>query len=152
MIIPIERALEVQVDLFSFADVGGSCGGMVKSVPDGKGSYLTSQWQIAVDNMYRYIKSDLIFVVNEGNCAKFGSLFEAVQRVSPFGPDDRMIWAGTILDPTEKLLKLIESYRDKDIRLGVVNSEFIEEVERIFAKAGVPWSLAPLLPIVTSPD
>lgn len=148
MNIPTQRAVKIQSDLFAFADVGGSCGGMVKYVPDGRGSYLTLEWQNAVDNIYRYIKSDLIFVVNEVNCAKFGSFFEAIRRVSPFGRNDRMIWAGTILDPTEKLLTLIDNYKDKDVRLGIVNPEFIEEIEEIFAKAGVPWSPAPLLPIV----
>jgi hypothetical protein len=123
---------------------------MVKYTPDGRGSYLTNEWQDAVDNIYRCMKSNLLSVDNDSFFKEYGTLVEALRRNSPFrSGDGQLLWNGTFLSPTSTLLQLVGRYLSTTgIRVDIVNTEFIAELERIFADSGVPWSSEPLVPLI----
>ncbi len=59
------------------------------------------------------------------------------------------LWHGGDLCPTERLLELIDKYIPEAGPYDrPVNPAFIQELKDIFAQHNVPWSDAPLLPII----
>ena len=152
MIIPTRRALILQSCLLTYDDCGWSCASMITYTADENGSYPNSEWQDAVDNIYRCQKAGLLSVDNSSFFQKFGSLTEGLRRVSPFqNGDDKNIWIATFLSSTDKLQQLIEQHDSGEgFQRGVVNAAFISDLERIFAEAGVPWSFEPIVPIIVA--
>jgi len=151
MLMPLRNASILQSRLLAYDDVGGTCAYMIKYTTDDKGLYLHHEWQDAVDNIYRCVKSDLLLINNDNFFIKYDSLFEALRRNSPFdSKGDQILWNGTLLDRTDKLTRLVDKYIAVGIRWDVVDTNFIEDLEDIFAEAGVPWSTEPLVPIIVA--
>jgi hypothetical protein len=91
-------------------------------------------------------------VDNTSFFAQYGSLIEGLRRVSPFQRgDDKILWIATFLSGTDKLHQLIEKHGSLSGFDGnVVNTAFIQDVDRIFADAGLPWSSEPLVPVIVA--
>jgi hypothetical protein len=152
MMIPTQRALILQDRLLTYDDCGWSCASMIKYTSDGGGSYLRTEWQDAVDNIYRCQKSGLLTVDNTGFFDKYGSLVEGLRRVSPFqSSDEQILWMATFLSGTDKLHQLVEQHDAVvSFQRDVLNTAFIEDLERIFAESDVPWSSTALVPVIVA--
>jgi hypothetical protein len=137
----LQRRFEILADddfgLVLFAD------GPLDRIAD----YSAAKWQLAVDMLYRTIRSDLVTVHEFIGCSDEKSFFEAIRTVSPYGGDG-LLWNGTLIYGSAKLDTLVRSFFPSGgQQWDELNRPFIEAVEQIFAENGVPWSDKPLLPI-----
>ncbi len=150
MTIPSPRALILQSCLLAYDDCGWSCAAMIQYTSDSNGSYPTPEWQNAVDNIYRCLMSGLLSIDNTSFFEKYGSLVEGLRKVSPFqSGNDKILWIATFLSSTDKLHHLIQQHGSlSGFQKDIVNKAFVEDLERIFAEAGVPWSSEPLVPVI----
>ena len=152
MIIPDDIALWIQrnfevlaSDDFSLAYFAS---GNMDRIPD----YSAARWQLAVDTLYRLIRSGLLKVHQYIRCSDEDTFFEAIRTVSPYGGDG-MLWNGTLVYGTPKLDELFRAFFTSDgSEWEDLNPRFIEALEQIFADNGVPWSDKPLLPIAPSEE
>jgi hypothetical protein len=120
--------------------------GRIDDIPD----RTPQRWQLAVDMMYRCIVSGLIGVHTPKYRNDHDAFFHVLRTFDPYDNGDGMaLWHGGDLCPTERLIELIGKYFPKtDPSDRTVNPAFIQELKDIFAQHDVPWSDAPLLPIV----
>ena len=129
--------------------------GCIDGVPD----YSPKRWQLAVDMIYRSVVSGLSELTYPKYRADHMAFFHEIKTRSPFdrggegpfGDSGGVLWNWEQLYGTDKLATLIDKHFPKiDANHDeIVNPAFIQELHDIFAAAGVPWSDAPLLPIIT---
>jgi hypothetical protein len=121
-------------------------GGRIDDIPD----RTPQRWQLAVDMMYRCIVSGLIDVHTPRYRNDHEGFFHVLRTFAPYGQGDGMaLWHGGDLCPTERLIDLLDKYFPKTGPCNrAVNPAFIQELTGIFAEHNVPWSDAPLLPII----
>jgi hypothetical protein len=120
----------------------------------GIGDRTRQRWQIAVDTIYRCIVSDLVRVLTPKYRDNRDEFFHAIRTLNPFDDNGVVLWNGVVLCSTDGLIALIDKYFPKtegyDPR---ANPAFIEKLRAIFSENSVPWSDAPLLPIIArDPD
>ena len=120
--------------------------GRIDDVPD----YTSQRWQLAVDMIYRCIVSGLMGVDTPKYRNDHDAFFHVLRTFEPYGAGGGMaLWHGADLYPTEKLIELLDKYFPKTGPYERnVNPAFIHELKDIFAQHNVPWSDAPLLPIL----
>jgi hypothetical protein len=148
MDIPNDIAHWLQKNLRTLAEEDSSCAyflsGNVNSAPD----YTTSRWQLAVDTIYRCVKSNLILIYNFVDCDDEAQFFVAIRTLSPFKSEGGLLWNGTQLYGSDMLTIIVEKhFPPSQTYSSDINHAFGEELDEIFQKNGVPWSETPLLPI-----
>lgn len=111
------------------------------------------RWQLAVDVLYRFVMCGLVEVPWERNGGNYdekvhGPLFHVLRTKDPNGPF-YVEWHDELC-PTEFCKQIIDKY-DLTENAGTPDYEvcepFIEELEALFERHGVPWSDEPLLPV-----
>ena len=106
------------------------------------------RWQLGVDLTYRGLICDLMEVNDFGATSDRASFLHTIRTLDPWG-DGPGIWHATIVWGAPRLNKLIEAHFPlPEQRDDQLNHAFIEALEQIFAKNGLPWSDKPLLPII----
>jgi hypothetical protein len=121
--------------------------GFIDGIPD----RTPQRWQLAVDMMYRCIVSGLVGVVTPRYRNDHDAFFHAIRILNPYDERGINLWYGVDLFSTDALVELIGKYFPETGQYdGTVNPVFIQELKDIFAEHNVPWSDAPLLPIVTN--
>jgi hypothetical protein len=115
-------------------------------------------WQLTVDMLYRFIVCDLVEVswkekVHGYDEKTHGPIFEVLRAKDPNGAF-HVEWIDELC-PTDFCKQLIERY---DLAEGVgypdyqLCEPFVEELEALFERYGVPWLDEPLLPLKPTSD
>jgi len=148
MDIPDDIARWLQNNLRTLAEEESSCAyflsGNVKTVPD----YTSSRWQLAVDMIYRCVKSKLTLIYNFADCDDEASFFVAIRTLSPFRSEGGLLWNATLLYGSDMLTTIVEKHFPPSQPYSPdINLAFVEELDEIFRRNGVPWSKTPVLPI-----
>ena len=109
------------------------------------------RWQLAVDMIYRCIVSGLMGVLTPKYSNDVDAFFHDIRTLNPYDESGIVLWNGADLYSTDTLVDLINKHFPSrgGPYDGTVNPAFIEELRAIFFAAGVPWSDAPLLPVIT---
>jgi len=130
----------------------GSCALFIGGRIEGVDRCSAALWQLGVDNIYSCLRSGLILVHNYAGCTDEASFLKAIRTFSPFRSEGGLLWNGTLLYGSDLLLSLSERYGLSDPRYAKeLNADFMNEIERRFEAAGVPWSDAPLLALTPAP-
>jgi hypothetical protein len=121
--------------------------GYIDDIPDDA----PQRWQLAVDMIYRCVVSGLMGVVTPRYRNDHNAFFHAIRTLNPYTESGVNLWYGADLFSTDSLVELIDKYFPKTGPYDpLVNPAFIHELKDIFAQHDVPWSDAPLLPIITN--
>ena len=107
-------------------------------------------WQMTVDVIHRLVKSKMVYYpwAQDGG-EEYDRLIEAL-RIFDDKWATRAEWFDDLC-PTNLCLDLIERH---DLTNGMgfdgyrLSGSFVDEIEGVFEKSGVPWSDKPLVPIV----
>lgn len=146
----VESWLQIDLQLLTRDDLSPAyfMSGLIDAIPD----RTPQRWQLAVDMIYRCITSGLIQVGTPRYRDDNDTFFHVLRTSDPYGQGDGMaLWHGGDLWPTEALIELIGRYFPQPGPLNrTVNPAFIQELKEIFAAQNMPWSDAPLLPIVAT--
>jgi hypothetical protein len=151
MQIPSDLAIRLQSRLREYASDISTCAFFIQYPTSSSAFSSVTEWQTAVDAIYRCTKSGLISVWHFGlGCNNENSFLESIRTRDPFDPDDDgLVWNGLFLCGTDRLTDLIaRHFANPDDHSSTVNNPFIDELARIFEDAGVPWSSEPLLPVL----
>lgn len=129
------------------------------SLPKGEG-LTRKKWQSTVDLIYRLVSSGLLKLWPEGMLDGKGELtFDGpldfareLAKHDPFSYEEKVKdpipWIGPHLCLTDKAKQLIAKHGlDDSVKCDELSIDFINELEEMFEKAGVPWSETPLVPI-----
>ena len=121
--------------------------GFIDDIPDDT----PQRWQVAVVMIYRCVVSDLMGVVTPKYRDDHDAFFHAIRTLNPYKENGTNLWYGVDLFSTDKLVEIIEKYFPTGGPYDPsVNPVFIQELKDIFALHNVPWSDAPLLPVVAN--
>ncbi|THD42331.1 MAG: hypothetical protein E7774_15745 [Bradyrhizobium sp.] len=144
----------LQFNLQLLIDDNESPVGFMSGRVDGMPDRTPQRWQLAVDMIYRCIVSGLIQIATPQYRDDRDAFFHVLRTFDPYVDDDGiLLWHGGQLSPTEALIAMVGKYFPTTGHYErTVNPAFIQELKDIFAAHGVPWSDAPLLPIVTGED
>jgi hypothetical protein len=146
----VESWLQFHLQLLARDDLSPASflSGRIDDIPD----RTPQRWQLAVDMMYRCIVSGLMGVHTPKYRNDHDAFFHVLRTFEPYGVGDGMaLWHGGDLCPTERLVELVDKYFPKTGPYDrTVNPAFIQELKDTFAEHNVPWSDAPLLPIITN--
>ncbi len=129
------------------------------SIPKGE-ELDRKKWQSTVDLIYRLVSTGLLDLWPEGMMDGKGELTfdgpldfaQELARQNPFSFEEAgnkpVPWIGPELFLTEKAKQLIAKHGlDDSVKCDELSIDFINELEEMFEKAGVPWSETPLVPI-----
>jgi coproporphyrinogen III oxidase len=128
-------------------------GGIIDDVP----GYSSQRWQLAVDMIYRCVVSGLLELTYPTYRDDHDAFFQAIRTRSPFDQSKGVqfdesggvLWNWEQLFGTEKLVALVGKHFPKTDEYDPnLNPAFVQELREIFSAAGVPWSDAPLLPVM----
>jgi hypothetical protein len=148
MDIPNDIGLWLQKNLRTLAEDDSSCAYFVSGNLNTIPNYTSSRWQLAVDMIYRCVRSNLILIHNFADCDDEASFFVAIRALSPFRSEGGLLWNGTLLCGSDTLTTIVEKHFPPSQPFSPdINHAFGEELDEIFQRNGVPWSETPLLPI-----
>jgi hypothetical protein len=128
-------------------------GGIIDDVP----GYSSQRWQLAVDMIYRCVVSGLLELTYPTYRDDHDAFFQAIRTRSPFDQSKGVqfdesggvLWNWEQLFGTDKLVALVGKHFPKTDEYDPnLNPAFVQELREIFSAAGVPWSDAPLLPVM----
>ena len=118
---------------------------------DGSQNYTYDRWQLGVDTIYRVITSNLVKINERASTYKsIPTIVEKIRTISPYVDNGGDFWNGRCyFDATDTFYDFLLKYFPKEEEgIPGLRPAFIEALEGIFERNGVPWSDAPLLPIM----
>ncbi len=142
--------LWLQTCLRFFASDDLSLVSFSSSTISGMPNYTLERWQLAVDMIYRCVVSGLLEFTYPNYRDDHDAFCQAIRTRSPFDESGGVLWNWEQFYGTDKLVALVNGhFPDAAVAShDAVDPAFIQELKDIFAEHNVPWSDAPLLPII----